>query len=368
MNPLPPGFQAVDATHVRQRGRKLIFFGGCDYFRLASHAEMIEAVREGARRFGVNVAASRVTTGNHPLYEQLERALVKFFQTQAALLVANGYLTNLAVAQGIAGDFSNALVDDCAHVGLQDAAEFLNCPVIRFRHRDPRDLGVRMKRAGSGARILVLTDGLFAHDGTVAPLREYLRVLPRSAVILVDDAHGAGELGLHGRGTVEETGVPNHRIIQTITFSKAFGAHGGAILCSRRVRRQIIARSRLFAGHTPPALPLVFAALRSLRILRNAPGLRRRLRGNTRFLKEALRRAGFEIPDTMAPIIPVIPGGAAAARRLERALLKAGIHPPFLRYPGGPEGGCFRFVVSIAHTREQLAGLLKVLAGAARRT
>jgi 7-keto-8-aminopelargonate synthetase-like enzyme len=70
----------------------------------------------------------------------------------------------------------------------------------------------------------------------------------------------------------------------------------------------------------------------------------------------------------MAPIIPVIPGGAAAARRLERALLKAGIHPPFLRYPGGPEGGCFRFVVSIAHTREQLAGLLKVLAGAARRT
>src|SRR5262249_44347191 len=142
-----------------------------------------------------------------------------------------------------------------AHSSLVDAAELLGCSVVRFPHRDARAVAVAARHCGRGARLLLLTDGLFAHSGEVAPLGDYLQLLPRSAWLLVDDAHGAGLLGRRGRGTIEHLGVEPRRVIQTITMSKAFGAYGGAVLGPDGVARNIIGRSRLFAGHTPLPLP-----------------------------------------------------------------------------------------------------------------
>src|SRR5215813_10996451 len=105
----PETLQQIDRTYVLFRGRKLSYFSGCDYFRLSSHPRVIEAVQNGIRKFGLNVAASRLTTGNHQLYQQLEQALADFFEAQAALVVPTGYLANLVVAQTLAGNFSHAL-------------------------------------------------------------------------------------------------------------------------------------------------------------------------------------------------------------------------------------------------------------------
>jgi 7-keto-8-aminopelargonate synthetase-like enzyme len=362
VNPSPAEpLQQIDRTYVLHRGRKLSFFGGCDYFRLASHPEILRAVREGLDRFGVNVAASRKTTGNHPLYEQLETRLAKFFAVEAAVLVSSGYAANLAAAQALSGDFTHALIDERAHGSLFDAAKFLECPLRPFQHRDAISAAKPAHAAGRHARILLLTDGLFSHSGEVAPLDQYLQLLPRTTTLLVDDAHGAGTLGQLGRGTAELLSVPTRRLIQTVTLSKAFGAYGGAILGSRQLREKIIARSRLFTGNTPLPLPLAAAALAALDLLRREASFRPRLADNTGRVKAALVKAGFPSNGGPGPIFPLIPRDTREAARLKSKLLAAGIHPPLIRYPGAPAQGYFRFVISSEHTRRQLDGLATVL-------
>src|ERR1041385_5482079 len=130
----PEPLQQINRTYVRFRGRVLSYFSGCDYYRLASHPELKKALKIGADRFGLNVAASRLTTGNHILYRELERALTRFFGSETATLVSSGYQTNLVAAQALSGNFSHALVDEWSHPSLSDAARFLDCPVILFRH------------------------------------------------------------------------------------------------------------------------------------------------------------------------------------------------------------------------------------------
>ncbi len=247
----PEPLQPIDRTYVRFRKRKLSCFSGCDYFRLTSHPRVLAALQAGVKKFGLNVAASRLTTGNHALYRELETELSDFFAAESALLVSTGYSANLVVAQALQGSFSHALLDYDAHPSVADAARLLDCPVLRFKSRDATALAVAVQRCGPGAKLLVLTDGMFSHDGSAAPLAQYLEVLPKDALILVDDAHGAGVLGRTGKGTLEHAGVSRRRIIQTMTLSKAFGAYGGAILGTARLRQRILDRSRMFVGSTP---------------------------------------------------------------------------------------------------------------------
>jgi 7-keto-8-aminopelargonate synthetase-like enzyme len=352
--------QQVDRTYVIWKNRRLSYFAGCDYFRLASHPAILKSVKQGLKQYGLNVAASRLTTGNHALYTRVEAALAEFFAAPAAVLVGNGYATNLIVAQALRDDFSHVLIDARAHASLRDATRFFSCPIVDFQHRDPFDLGRRLR---GKPRPLVMTDGVYSRDGEIAPLREYLKMLPAGGLILIDDAHSAGLLGAGGRGTAEYAGVPRRRIIQTATLSKAFGVYGGAILCERALREKIMARSRMFAGTTPLPLPLANAALTSIALLRRGESFRGRLSRNVDHVKSALRAGGMVVPETPAPIIAVIPRDALERKVLRKRLLSRGVFPSFIRYPGGPETGYFRFVISSEHSREQLDSLLKSLHG-----
>ena len=360
---LPEPLQQIGRTFVRYRGRRLLYFAGCDYFRLASHSRVLAALKRAVDRLGLNVAASRLTTGNHVLYEKLERELARFFDAPAAVLVSTGYNGNIVLAQALEGSFSHALVDERSHPSLKDTAAVLNCPVLIFRHRDSEHLAVSVSRCGPECRPIVLTDGLFSHDGSTAPLRAYLDALPPDGRILVDDAHGAAVLGKHGRGTLEYCGASRARIFQTVTLSKGFGVYGGAILASAPIRNAILRRSRSFIGSTPLPLPLAAAALESLSLLKlHGSELRTRLRHRTRRLRARLRAVAFDVADNPGPIVPIQPASAAAARRIKDKLLRAGIFPPFIRYPGGPSAGYFRFVISSVHTDLQVDKLADALA------
>jgi 7-keto-8-aminopelargonate synthetase-like enzyme len=358
----PVSLQQIDRTYVRFQGRKLSYFSGCDYFRLSSDPRLIEALEEGVKKYGLNVAASRLTSGNHVLYQRLEHSLRTFFTAGAALLVPTGYLTNLILAQALAGNFSHALIDEEAHPSLADAAQLLECPVVRFKHRDVGEVDRCARRCGSGARLLLLTDGLFSRDGSVAPLAEYFRVLPKDAWLLVDDAHGAGVLGSSGKGSLEQAGLSRDRIIQTITLSKAFGAYGGAILGSISLRQNILSRSRMFIGSTPLPLPLANVALRGVRVLKSEGAvLRKRLEANTAYLRNGLRLSGLSLEQKPGPMITIVPNGPRHGAQLKRELLRANIYPPYVQYPGGAENGCFRFAISSEHERSQLDRLTAVL-------
>jgi 8-amino-7-oxononanoate synthase len=352
----------VDRTYVMWRNRRLSYFAGCDYFRLSSHPAVLQAIKEGLDLYGLTVAASRLTTGNHPLFTRLETALAEFFGAPAALLVGNGYATNLIVVQALRDDFSHIFMDERAHLSLRDATRFFAGPVQEFKHRDAADLARQLRRLRGRPRPLVLTDGLFSREGELAPLAEYLKILPASGMVLLDDAHAAGMIGATGQGTAEYAGVSRRRIIQSVTLSKAFGCYGGAILCAAGWREKIMAGSPMFAGSTPVPLPLANAALKAMEVLRGDPGLCCRLTRNANYIKTALRSRGLSMPHTPAPIVSIVPRDAAEVAKMRKRLLSRGVFPSFIHYPGGPKGGYFRFVISSEHSQKQLDDLLAGLA------
>lgn len=357
----PELLHMVGPNRVRWRNRTLVYFSGCDYFRLAQHPRLIQAAGAALKTKGLNVAASRLTTGNHSIYPQLETKLAAFFNAESAVVLPDGYLAPSAVAQALAGEFSHAFIDEFAHAALVDAARLLDCPVKTFRHRDPSALA-RVLPKNANSRPIILTDGMFSHDGSVAPLSEYLKILPQRGMMLVDDAHGVGILGAKGGGSLEYSGVARKRIIQCATLSKAFGAYGGVVLGAKALRQKILARSRLFAGTTPLPLPLAAAALEALDIARREPHRREKLFQNVNYLRARLLRSGWQIPQTPGPIVRLPLMEPAPAVKLKKCLLAAGIYPPFVKYGKASAAGAFRFVISSEHTKRQLDALAAVLA------
>jgi 8-amino-7-oxononanoate synthase len=358
----PDSLQFVGENEVRQRRRMLVYFSGCDYFRLARNPRVATAAKKSLWEHGLNVAASRRTTGNHKIYARLEQELARFFGAEAALVLPDGYLAPIAAAQALAGEFTHTLIDEFAHGALVDAARMLDVPIRNFRHRDAADLARVLARCGREGRPLILTDGMFAHDGSVAPLRAYLKLLPSRGMILVDDAHGAGVLGATGKGSLELEDVSRQRIIQCVTLSKAFGVYGGVVLGSRALREKILAQSRSFIGTTPLPPPLAGAVLAALKLLRSEPGRRERLFRNLSFIRTKLRTSGWSIAETPGPIVRLPAMSEPEVIDLKKRLLAAGIYPPFLKYSSASAEGIFRFVISSEHTRAQLNQLISVLA------
>lgn len=361
MTNLAHPLQPAGPTHVILGRRKLIYFGGCDYFRMSQHPRVRQALRKSLDRDGLNVAASRKTTGNHAIYEELEARLAAFFRAPAAMLAPNGYVTNLIVAQALQGRFTHALIDERAHGSLQDAALLLGCPMRRFSRHDSGAIRRALQKCGAKAKVLLLTDGTFSHDGSVAPLGEYLKLLPRTGMLWVDDAHGVGTLGPQGRGAMELCGVRFDRTILTMTLSKAFGVYGGAILGAAGLKAEIIARSRMFIGSTPIPLPFAAAAMTSLSIVMRDHSRRKRLEANKQRVATGLNDVGFAIPDSSGPIVAVIPRSPKNGEQIRKALLRAGIHPPLIQYSDWPKVEYFRFAISSEHTPAQLDLLIRVL-------
>jgi 7-keto-8-aminopelargonate synthetase-like enzyme len=356
----------VGWNEVLSGRRRLAYFSGCDYFRLGRDPVLRRAARAALREHGLNVAASRRTTGNHPVYLALEQQLARFFGRESAVLVPDGYLAPVAAAQALAGEFTHVFIDELAHAALVDASRMLGRPAKKFRHRDAAGLRKLMRGLRPAARPLVLTDGLFAHDGSVAPLAAYVAALPAQGMVLLDDAHGAGVLGRHGRGTPELESVPADRLVQCLTLSKAFGAYGGAVLVDRALREKILGRSRLFTGTTPPPPMLAGAALAAVRELRSGHQRRRRLAANTGLVRAGLADHGWKIVATPGPIIRLPSMSPEATDGLKAALLAAGIYPPFLKYGASAGNGFFRFVISSEHSAAQLRRLIGVVGPFAR--
>jgi len=357
----PVPLEMIGDNEVRWQNRTLIHFSGCDYFRLSRHPAVASAIRYTLEKNGLNVAASRLTTGNRQLYTTLERELAAFFGAETAVVLPNGYLAPMAVAQALAGQFSHVFVDELSHAALVDAVPMLDCPVKIFPHRHVTSLVRMIAKLPRSSRPILVTDGMFSHDGSVAPLSEYLKILPPAGRILLDDAHGAGVLGGKGRGTLEHAGVNRTRIIQCATLSKAFGVYGGVVLGTRALRKKIVERSRLFAGSTPMPPPLAGAALAALHILKREPLRRKRLFHHVSSLRAQLRQAGWEIADTPGPIIRLPFLDSAAANNLKKRLLASGIYPPFVKYGKASAAGYFRFVISSEHTERHLDKLARVL-------
>lgn len=367
----PPGPETVID------GRRYLYFGGTSYLGLAGHPEVIEAACEAVRRYGLHTATSRSGFGNNPPTLEVERRGVEFFGQDAAFYFSSGYVGNHILVQALAGRFDAVLADEAAHYSLEEAARLSARPITRFHHADPDDLQRLLRQhCRPGDRPLVLTDGVFAAGGDLAPVDRYVEVLGHypGASLLVDDAHGFGTLGDRGRGTLEHFGFwgpgvnaaatpAGARLFVSGTLSKALGGFGGLLAGSDEFIGHARSSSHYFDGASAPPAPVAGATAKALEIVVRQPQLRTQLRENVRHLRQGMRALGLPVTDSPSPVIGLAVGDTQNMQRLHRELKERGILVPyFAKYSGTGKEGLLRIAVCAAHSLAMLDRLLSELA------
>ncbi|NLX98333.1 MAG: pyridoxal phosphate-dependent aminotransferase family protein [Rhodopirellula sp.] len=361
-------------------GREYLYFGGTAYLGLQSHPEVIRAACEATKRYGIGSATSRTGYGDTPPTLEAERRLAAFLDREEAFYFASGYAGGSVLMEAAGGFFDAVFADEFSHYSLFEAIPLAGLPLVTFPHGDAD--GLRHTIAANlkpRQRPLVASDGVFSALGHIAPVADYCRILANypGSGLLLDDAHGIGVLGKHGRGLFEYAGLaervnrdfPPHEGVESPvllscgTCSKALGGFGGVIAGSRTFVATV-KRAPYYAGASAPPIPAAAATARALEILQSDPSLRLRLQENVGALKAGLARLGLGVDDSPIPIVCLRIGSADHMRRLHRELADRGILVPYMAaYSGlGPEGA-LRLAIFANHSREMTEHLLDVLAG-----
>ena len=338
-----------------------IVISGCDYLGLADDAVIREAWLKASANGPLQTGASRATTGDHPLYRRAEKTIADFLNEPAAVLTATGYLASLAVAQGLRDQATHVVVDASAHNCVQDGARLSGLPILSFASGDARALRSVLSNLPPSARPLVATDGVYGIRGGMAPLNEYLLALPASGWLWVDDAHGLGSVGATGRGTPEIFSHRDSRLIRSVTFSKALGVAGGAVIGDASLMEHVRTRAGAYLGSSAPPLAIAAAIAAAVVRVDKLPGRVRRLQELARRFSNALPSRPEILNDPRTPVTAIHPLDAAQAQRLTEALTQAGFVPPWIRYPGGPGGGFFRIALKATHSRSQMDRLSRAI-------
>jgi len=342
------------AAAASRGGTDLISFCCNDYLGLSQHPLVKQAAAAALEEFGMGAGASRLVTGNHPLYARLEAALASFRGAEAALVFGSGYLANLGTIPALMGAGDLIIGDELIHASLHAGARASRAGTVLFRHNDPDGCRRLLAERRSGyERCLILTEGVFSMDGDRAPLAELAALATEhDCWLLVDDAHGFGVLG-DGRGAVAEAGCSDAVSLQIGTLSKAVGAYGGFLAASRPVVELMISRARslVYATALPP--PVVAASLAALQLMAVDATLCAAPLENARQFTTALG-----LPEAASPIVPLIVGAPDDAMAASAALERDGFLVTAIRPPTVPEGTArLRFTFSAAHRGEDVAAL-----------
>jgi len=350
---------ARGALYVERNGRRLLSFSCNDYLNLSQHPEIKAAAVAATERYGVGSGASRLVTGNHPLYAALEARLARLKGTEAACVFGSGFLANTGIIPALIGPDDLVVLDELAHACLWAGARLSRAAALAFRHNDvghAEEL-LRAHRARH-PRALIATDGVFSMDGDLAPLIALGALARRyDAWLLADDAHGIGIIG-GGRGSTFAGATPADVPLQMGTLSKAIGAYGGYLCASQPVVALMHNRARtlIYSTGLPPAT--VAAAIAALDLIARDPAYAARPLAKARAFA---RRAG--LPEPQSPIVPIILGTAQAALAASRRLEDAGFLAVAIRPPTVPEGTArLRLAFTAAHPDdaiERLADLVR---------
>lgn len=357
--------EASTSRTIRLEGREYLFFGGCGYLALAHDPRVIAKAREAAARHGISAGAARETTGNVREHDELEQRIAQALGMEAALLLPEGALANLAVGEAFAGAWESAWLPDEAHVSVRRGVELCQPHGARIERIsiDAQDASSQREAfaAVRGARA-IWSDSVFPSDGRLAPLAAWSKLLDREAdALVVDDCHGFGVLGARGRGALEHAGLAGERAVIVGTLSKALGTYGGFVAASRARVERIRRRSGLYLGTTPLSPALAAAALAALEIHVGEPARHREYLESLRRFRAGLRARGFSLPELEFPVFALRLGDEATTRALHQRGLARGVFLPFVDYPG-QSGKLLRIVWNAAHTESDLERLLDVLA------
>lgn len=365
-----PTAGAPQPLTVFDDGRTRVNLGTNNYLGLAGDPQVVEAAVGALRQYGTSAAGSRILNGTTRLHLILEQELAEHYGTEDAVLTSAGVNANVAMLSTVGATGDALLVDAHAHASLHAAAAASRGTVLRFTHNSVAALERRLARLAPEVGAVVVVDGVYSMSGESAPLAAIAGLCGRFGVrLVVDEAHGLGVLGEHGRGAAEAAGVLDRVDAVTVAFSKALASVGGAVMTSRAVADGIRATAMpyVFSAAGDPAA--VAAALASLRVLRREPERMQRLRDNGDLLRAVLTQHGAAPLPGRGAVIAVRTGEDEATRAAWAAAHDAGVYTNAVSYPAVPRGqGVLRLAVMATHTEEQLYRAGETVAAAVRRS
>ena len=340
-------------------GRKVLNFCANNYLGLADHPDIIAAAKEALDTHGFGMASVRFICGTQDLHKQLERTIANFFGKEDAILYAACFDANGGLFEPLLGEDDAIISDALNHASIIDGVRLCKAKRFRYANCDMADLEAQLKAADeAGARTkLISTDGVFSMDGFIAPLDQITALAAKyGALVHIDECHATGFLGATGRGSAEVKGCLDKIDIVTGTLGKAMGgALGGFTTGKREVIEMLRQRSRpyLFSNSLPPHV--VAAGIKAFDMLASAGDLRETLVANTRYFREHMTAAGFDVKPGTHPISPVMLYDAPLAQRFAERLLEEGIYAIGFFFPVVAKGQArIRTQISAAHTREHL--------------
>ena len=340
-----------------QEAGGVLNFCANNYLGLANHPEMVKAAIDALDTHGFGMASVRFICGTQDLHKQLEQSIANYLNTDDAILYTSCFDANTGLFETLLDESDAIISDQLNHASIIDGIRLCKAARFRYAHGDMIDLESKLKDASEYNTRLIATDGVFSMDGDMARLDQITRLAQQyDALVMVDDSHATGFVGPNGKGSAEYHDVMDKIDIYTSTLGKALGGGSGGFTASKQYIIDILrqrSRPYLFSNTLTPALAA--AGIKSIELLTKSTDLRHRLQENTKYFRQQMTAAGFDIKPGDHPIVPVMLYDAKLAQEMAAQLLKKGIYVIGFFYPVVAEGQArIRIQISAAHTKEHM--------------
>ena len=368
---LYPYFRMISSGQdpvVTMNGTTVIMLGSNNYLGLTNHPEIKAAAAAALAAYGTGTAGSRFLNGTLDIHVELEDRLAAFMKREAALTFSTGFQVNLGVISSLIDRKDTVVLDNLDHACILDGARLSFGRVLKFAHNDMASLEERLRSIDSGRGSLIVVDGVFSMEGDLSDLPRIVELAKRyHARVMVDDAHGVGVMGEHGRGTAEHFGLEDDVDLVMGTFSKSLAAVGGFVAGTKPVIDWVKhhARSLIFSAAPPPAS--VASVIKAVEIIEREPERRARLWDNTRYMKRELEGLGYDTGASASPVIPLLVGEDMTAFRMTMRLQEEGVFVnPVITPAVPPDRAMIRTSYMATHTRDHLDRALEAIAKVGR--
>ena len=349
--------ESTQGPEIVVGGKKVLNFCANNYLGLSSHPRVIEAAHQAIEQRGFGMSSVRFICGTQDIHKELEEKISQFLGTEDTILYAAAFDANGGVFEPLFNEQDAIISDALNHASIIDGVRLCKAQRFRYEHNNMADLEVKLKEAAGCRSRIIVTDGSFSMDGTIAQLDKIVELAERfDAIVMIDECHSSGFLGKTGRGTHEYRGVMGKIDIITGTLGKALGgASGGFTSGSKEVIEILRQRSRPYLFSNTLAPSIVGASIAVLDMLTETTDLRDKLEGNTIYFRKKMTEAGFDIKPGDHPIVPIMLYDAVLAQTMAARLLEEGIYVIGFFYPVVAKGQArIRVQLSAAHEQEQL--------------
>lgn len=340
-------------------GQKVLNMCANNYLGLSNNPEIIEAAKNSYDKWGYGLSSVRFICGTQQIHKELEKKISEFLEMEDTILYTSCFDANGGLFETILNDKDAVISDELNHASIIDGVRLCKAQRYRYKNNDMNDLEEKLKeaKANNAKQILIATDGVFSMDGYVANLKGICDLAEKyGAVVMVDDSHAVGFMGKHGKGTHEHNNVLGRVDIITGTLGKALGgASGGYTSARKEIVDLLRQRSRPYLFSNTVAPSIVVASIKVLDMLNSTTHLRDKLEENTKYFREKIKAAGFEIKEGIHPIVPIMLGDAVLSQKMSARLLEKGVYVIGFFYPVVPKGTArIRVQISAAHSKEDL--------------